>query len=81
MLLFALGTFFTIISNLFVIQEAEFFAHKQKMEKMYGPCEWKYVGKQTDIKNTALTLNPPVGESYIFFRQVCENDPHRKDKD
>ena len=46
MLLFALGTFFTIMSNLFVIGEAEFFAHKQKMEKMYGPCEWKYVGKQ-----------------------------------
>ena len=32
MLLFALGTFFTIMSNLFVIGEAEFFAHKQKME-------------------------------------------------
>ena len=27
-----------------------------------------------------ITLNPPVGESYVF-RQVCENDPHRKDKD
>ena len=44
-------------------------------------CEWKYVGKQTDIKNPAITLNPPVGENYVLFRQVCENDPHRKDKD
>jgi len=55
------------------------FAHKQKMEKMYGPCEWKYVGKQTDIKNPAIPLKPPVGENYVLFRQVCENDPHRKD--
>ena len=62
-----------------VIQEAEFFAHKQKMEKMYGPCEWNYVGKQTDIKNPAIPLKPPVGENYVLFRQVCENDPHRKD--
>ena len=73
MLLFALGTFFTIMSNLFVIGEAEFFAHKQKMEKMYGPCEWKYVGKQTDIKNPALTLNPPVGESCDTALRDCQD--------
>ena len=34
MILFAVSTFFTIMSNLFVIGEAEFFAHKQKMEKL-----------------------------------------------
>ena len=70
---------FSIVSSLFVYDESEFFAHKQKMEKMYGPCEWKYVGKQTDIKNPAIPLKPPVGENYVLFRQVCENDPHRKD--
>ena len=81
MLLFAISTIFTIMSNLFVIGEAEFFAHKQKMEKMYGPCSWDYVGKQTNIENPALLLKPPVGENYVLFRQVCENDPHRKNKD
>lgn len=81
MLLFAISTIFTIMSNLFVIGEAEFFAHKQKMEKMYGPCSWDYVGKQTNIQNPALLLKPPVGENYVLFRQVCENDPHRKNKD
>ena len=73
MILFAISTFFTIMSNFFVISEAEFFAHKQKMEKMYGPCSWDYVGKQTDIKNPAIPLKPPVGEPYILFRQVCQD--------
>ena len=53
------------MSNLFVIGEAEFFAHKQKMEKMYGPCSWDYVGKQTNIENPALLLKPPVGDNYV----------------
>ena len=75
MILFAISTFFTIMSNFFVISEAEFFAHKQKMEKMYGPCSWDYVGKQTDIKKPALPLKPPVGENYVLWRQVCENQP------
>ena len=75
MLLFAISTIFTIMSNLFVIGEAEFFAHKQKMEKMYGPCSWDYVGKQTDIVNPAIPLKPPVGENYVLWRQVCENKP------
>jgi hypothetical protein len=75
MILFAVSTIFTIMSNLFVIGEAEFFAHKQKMEEMYGPCKWKYVGKQTDVQNPSLLLKPPVGENYILWRQVCENEP------
>ena len=76
-----IGGIFSFMLNMFIMDNAEFFAHKNKMERLYGPCEWKYVGKQTNIKNPAITLNPPVGENYVLFRQVCENDPHRKDKD
>lgn len=69
------GSIFSFMVNMFIIDHAEFFAHKNKMEELYGPCEWKYVGRQTDIKNPAITLTPPVGEKYILFRQVCENEP------
>ena len=75
MILFAVSTFFTIMSNLFVIGEAEFFYHKNKAIELYGPCEWKYVGKQTEITNPAIPLKPPVGENYVLWRQVCENQP------
>jgi len=69
----------SIISSIFVIDEAEFFAHKKKMEKMYGPCEWEYVGKQSlDPNAKSIPLTPPVGKPYILFKQVCENDPSTK---
>lgn len=69
------GSIFSFMVNMFIMDNAEFFAHKNKMEELYGPCEWKYVGRQTDIKNHAITLTPPNGEKYILFRQVCENEP------
>jgi len=78
MILFALSTFFTVMSNIFVIGEAEFFYHKNKAIELYGPCEWKYVGKDTEITNPALKLFPPVGEPYVLYNQVCENGPDKK---
>ena len=46
------------------------------MERMYGPCEWEYVGKQeVDPTAESIPLVPPVGKPYILFKQVCENGP------
>ena len=68
--------FFSIVSSLFVYDESEFFAHKKKMERMYGPCELQYVGKQeVDPTAESIPLIPPVGKPYILFKQVCENGP------
>ena len=39
--------------------------------------EWsmKYVGKQPVNPDAySIQLTPPVGEPYILFRQVCEDD-------
>ena len=70
-----IGGIFSFMLNMFIMDNAEFFAHKNKMEELYGPCSWKYVGMKTDIKNPAITLTPPVGKQYVLFRQTCENEP------
>ncbi|OUW82240.1 MAG: hypothetical protein CBD82_02065 [Gammaproteobacteria bacterium TMED222] len=81
-ILSAISIVFSIFSSLFVYDEAEFFAHKKKMQELYGPCSWEFVGKQSlDPTAKSIPFNPPIGEKFIFFKQVCENDPHRKDKD
>ena len=54
--------------NMFIIGHVEFFAHKNKMEELYGPCEWKYVGRQTDIKNPDITLT--IAGEKIYFIQT-----------
>ena len=48
----------TIVGSIFPLYEYVYnrpfpnsLSHKNKMEELYDPCEWKYVGKQTDIKN------------------------------
>ena len=51
----------------------EFFSHKKEMEVNYGPCEWVYVGIDTEILNPAIRLKPPVGKDYVLWNQICKS--------
>ena len=48
-----------------------FFEHKSEMEKLYGPCNWKYVGIDTIIKNPAIKIIPQNGVEYVLWNQEC----------
>ena len=55
---------------------------KKRWKKCTALANGEYVGKQSlDPNAKSIPLTPPVGKPYILFKQVCENDPHRKDKD
>ena len=43
------------------------------MIKTQGPCNWKFVGKDTNIYNPAIKITPPVGEEYVLWNQICAN--------
>ena len=53
----------------------EDFRSAYNYEAMGRECSMKYVGKQPVNPNAySVPLTPPVGEPYILFRQVCEDD-------
>ena len=49
----------------------EFIKHKKVMDELFGPCEWKYVGKDSQIDNPAITITPPNSEEYVLWNQNC----------
>ena len=68
--------FFLLIILIFIFQSCtddinEFIKHKKAMDELFGPCEWKYVGKDSQIDNPAITLIPPNGQEYVLWNQNC----------
>lgn len=41
------------------------------MEKLYGPCDWFYVGYDSEIINPAIVITPPSQKEYVLWNQNC----------
>ena len=66
---------FFIISLVFLYsctsEMSEFFLQKVEMERIFGPCSWKYVGIDTKIIYPAIKITPPNGNEYVLWNQIC----------
>ena len=67
---------FIIITLICIFQSCtndinDFINHRKVMEELFGPCEWKYVGKDTQIDNPSITIKPPNSDEYVLWNQKC----------
>tara|TARA_B100001027_G_C16045481_1_gene231832 strand:- start:140 stop:373 length:234 start_codon:yes stop_codon:yes gene_type:complete len=51
----------------------EFLTQKEITERKYGPCNWEYVGADTDIDHPALVLKLPIINDFVLWNQKCSN--------
>ncbi len=49
-----------------------FLTQKDIAERKFGPCNWDYVGFDSDLDNPAIAVRPLVTSDFVLWNQVCK---------
>lgn len=48
-----------------------FLTQKEIAERSFGPCDWNFVGFDSDLDNPALAVKPIVTSDFVLWNQIC----------